>query len=77
LQAAGLLVPAHGWLALSDSGRKLFASVGGLSAPPMSQLIATGAALQSVTLPLADAAPFTLPRALFEYCVRAQVRTGA
>lgn len=73
LLAAGLVVRADPWLALSDAGRTLFASVGGLSAQPMAQLMATGAALQASPLPFGGVDTFTVPRELFDYCLRTQV----
>lgn len=70
LLAAGLVAEAGAWVTLSASGRALFASVGGLSAQPMQQLMATGAALQSMPLPFGKVAPYAVPRELFDYCVR-------
>jgi hypothetical protein len=70
LLATGLVAKTDAWLALTDSGRALFASVGGLSAQPMNQLMAAGAALQSTPLPFGTVAPYPVPRELFDYCVR-------
>jgi len=74
LLAAGLVVRADPWLALTHAGRALFAAVGGLSAHPMSQLMAAGAALQASPLPFGSVDAFTMPRELFDYCVRTQAR---
>jgi hypothetical protein len=74
LLATGLVAEAGDWVTLTAGGRALFASAGGLSAQPMQQLMAAGAALQSVPLPFGKVAPYAVPRELFDYCVRTQAQ---